>query len=65
MPRNLTSDCTLPPAVKQVIYRRLHDVLTGKDLGGAVAHLLADERRNIREILQETKADLPDYWRQP
>lgn len=39
MPRDLTSDCTLPPAVKQVIYRRLHDVLTGKDLGGAVAHL--------------------------
>ena len=65
MPRDLTSDCTLPSAVKQAIYRRLHDVLTGKDQGAAFAHLSVDERRNIREILRETKADLPDYWRQP
>ena len=52
----------LPRAVKQVIYRRLHEVLTGKDQDGAFAHLSAEERRNIREILRETKADLPDYW---
>lgn len=52
----------LPPAVKQVIYRRLHDVLTGKDQGAAFAHLSAAERRNIREILQETKKDLPGNW---
>ncbi|GDY22470.1 hypothetical protein LBMAG56_38170 [Verrucomicrobiota bacterium] len=54
----------LPPAVKQVIYRRLHDVLTGKDQGESFAHLSPVERRNIREILQETKADWPGHWRQ-
>jgi hypothetical protein len=38
-------------------------VLSGKDNGKEFAHLSADDRRNILEILLETKVNLPDYWR--
>jgi hypothetical protein len=57
----------LPEQTKAYIYRRLYDVLTGKatdaDSQKAFAHLSADERRAIYEILIDTKPDLPAYWR--
>lgn len=53
----------LPPAVRQRVYGRLHDILTGADRSATYAHLTGDERRAILEILRETKADLPEYWR--
>lgn len=53
----------LPPEVKSHLYRRLHEVLTGKDQSEEYARLTAADRQNILEILLETKQDLPDYWK--
>jgi hypothetical protein len=49
----------LPAQLKEVIYQRLFNILTGKEedfdsLPG---------RQAILEILRETKPDLPSYWR--
>jgi hypothetical protein len=53
----------LPAEVKDYVYRRLWEVLTGKDTGKDFAHLSTADRLAVREILLETKANLPDYWR--
>ncbi len=53
----------LPTAAKDQVYRRLREILTGQDQGPAFAHLSADDRRAILEILSETKPDLPDDWK--
>ena len=52
----------LPDAAKEYVYRRLWDVLSGKDTSAEFAHLSADDRKAIRDILLETKKGLPDYW---
>jgi hypothetical protein len=53
---------SLPKPVLDMVYRRLWDVLTGKDTSKDFAHLSHADRRAIREILIETKPSLPDYW---
>jgi len=53
---------TLPEQVKGRIYRRLWEVLTGRDNSDDFAHLSADDRRAILEILRDTKDGLPDYF---
>ncbi|MEO7145592.1 MAG: hypothetical protein ABI165_19020 [Bryobacteraceae bacterium] len=53
----------MPAAAKDRLYRRLFDVLTGKDSSKAFARLTAADRKAILEILRETKKGLPDYWR--
>jgi len=53
----------LPTLVKKGIYQRLLDVLTGKHTDKDFEHLSESECENIREILWETKKDLPDYWK--
>jgi hypothetical protein len=53
----------LPAAVKDYVWRRLWDVLSGKDTSKAFAHLGAEDRRAIVDILRETKPNLPDYWK--
>jgi hypothetical protein len=53
----------LPKAAKDQAYRRLREVLTGQDQTPAFAHLSADDRRAILDILTETKPDLPDDWK--
>jgi hypothetical protein len=53
----------LPDAARQRVYRRLHDVLTGKDRSPEYAHLSAADRRTILEILRDTKPNLPESWR--
>jgi hypothetical protein len=52
----------LPSPAKEYVYRRLWDVLSGKDTSAEFAHLSADDRKAIRDILLETKKGLPDYW---
>jgi hypothetical protein len=47
----------LPQAVKQYVYRRLHDVLDGRDTNPHFAHLSSDDRTAIRAILEETKPE--------
>ena len=53
----------LPDHVRARLYERLHAVLTSTERGEAFAHLSADDRQAILEIMRETKPDLPDYWR--
>ena len=53
----------LPVAMKEHLYSRLWEILSGKDQSATYASLSAATRRAIREILAETKRDLPDYWK--
>jgi hypothetical protein len=52
----------LPASVKERVYRRLWDVLTGKETGKDYAHLSGADRQAIKEILIDTKPGLPEYW---
>jgi len=47
----------LPPLAKETIYRRLWEVLDGKDKTAPFAHLSDSDRAEIRDILLETKPD--------
>jgi hypothetical protein len=53
----------LPPQIKEMIYKRLFEVLTGADNSEKFQAVAPSDRKAILEILQETKKDLPDYWR--
>jgi hypothetical protein len=49
--------------VKDYVWRRLWDVLSGKDKTKEFAHLSGADRRAILEILIATKRNLPAFWR--
>ncbi|XAL99345.1 hypothetical protein OT109_17415 [Phycisphaeraceae bacterium D3-23] len=51
----------MPALLKDAVYRQLFDALAGMETG-LNAHLDADERTAIVEILRATKDDLPAYW---
>ena len=53
---------SLPDIAKKYIYKRLHEVLSGKDSSEPFKHLTHSMKKNIYEILKETKKGLPDYW---
>jgi hypothetical protein len=53
----------LPGSVRDRVLRRLYEVLSGADQRPKFARITASDRRAIFEILRETKAGLPDYWR--
>jgi hypothetical protein len=53
----------LPALVRERVFRRLYDVLTGADTNPKFNKLPAEERRAIIQILLDTKPNLPDYWR--
>jgi hypothetical protein len=55
----------LPPLMKAEVYKRLGDVLSGKDQRPEYAHLSANDRQAIMEILIDTKPDLPTDWKIP
>ena len=52
----------LPEPVKDYVYRRLWDVLCGRDDGGGFDHLKRSARRKMIEILLDSKPGLPPYW---
>ena len=52
----------LPGPVKDQIYRRLWEIVTGQDKSPEFASLTAADRRAVFEILRETKKGLPEYW---
>jgi hypothetical protein len=54
---------SIPDAAREKIYRRLYDVLTGKDASAKFAALSAEDRRVAYEILRDTKSGLPAYWK--
>ncbi len=49
----------LPPEAKSYVYRRLEEVLSGKDASREFSHLTPPDRRAIREILADTLPDFP------
>jgi hypothetical protein len=53
----------MPDAVRERVYRRLYDVLSGKDASKTFARLSDSDRRAILEILLDTKPGLPAYWK--
>ncbi|MBS1828424.1 MAG: hypothetical protein JST93_24165 [Acidobacteria bacterium] len=54
---------SMPDVARERIYKRLHDVLTGKEKGAKYASLSDADRRAILEILLDTKPNLPSYWK--
>ena len=52
----------LPVALRDMLYRRMWEVLSGRDTTPAFSHLGEQERQRIRGILADTKTDLPSYW---
>jgi hypothetical protein len=55
----------LPPPVREAVYRRLWEVLSGKDKTARYARLSAADRAAVVAILRDTKKGLPDYFEQP
>jgi hypothetical protein len=53
----------LPGPLKEKLYRRLYDILTGVETGEPWDRLTPAVRTAIREILRDTKPGLPEYWR--
>ena len=53
----------LPEMARDRVYRRIWEVLSGKDQSKAFARLSAADRQNILEILRDTKPALPGYFR--
>jgi hypothetical protein len=53
----------MPKAVLDRVYRRLYDVLTGKDVSAKFASIAPADRQAVLEILRDTKPNLPEYWR--
>ncbi len=54
----------LPAELKAIVFRKLHEVLTGVDQSSTFQHLSAEDRQAILEILRDTKKDLPPAWRE-
>jgi hypothetical protein len=52
----------LPGEAKSAVYARMWEILSGKDTGTRYQRLTPADRRNIVEILRDTKKDLPDYF---
>jgi hypothetical protein len=55
----------MPDTVRDRVYQRLFDVLTGKDNGKTFAGLSAADRQAVLEIVRATKPKLPAYWLSP
>jgi hypothetical protein len=55
----------LPTRVREKVYQRLSEILTGQDQSEQFAHLTRADRQAILEILRETKKDLPESWISP
>jgi hypothetical protein len=53
----------LPQDAKTELYRRLADVLTGRDRSPKYAGLSQADRDAAFEIVAATKTDLPAFWR--
>ena len=53
----------IPAPAKEFIYRRMLDVLTGREQGPEYAALSSEDRRAVLEILVATKPGLPEEWK--
>ena len=48
--------------MKDYVWKRLWAILSGDDNAKEFAHLSPQDRQAIAEILQDTVAELPDFW---
>jgi hypothetical protein len=53
---------SLPSEAREAVYRRMWQILSGKDRAGKYARLSLADRQAVVEILLATKEDLPDYF---
>jgi hypothetical protein len=53
----------LPQTAKDMVYRRMWEVLSGRDSATKYARLSRADRKAVLEILRDTKPDLPVYFR--
>jgi hypothetical protein len=51
----------LPAPAKEYVYRRLNEILSGKDASPEFNHLTATDRETIRDILLATKPDFAAF----
>jgi hypothetical protein len=54
----------IPSPAKDYIYRRLFDILSGREQGPEFAALSSQDKRAILEILVATKPGVPEEWKQ-
>jgi len=54
----------MPEAAKAYVYRRLGEVLSGRDTSDKFAHLSSPDRAAVTEILRQTKPDVAEAWKQ-
>ena len=52
----------MPDQVRERVYQRLHEILTGKDTSKTFPNLSPETRGAILEILRATKSGLPASW---
>jgi hypothetical protein len=55
------SFAAVPQAAREYVYRRLWEILNGKDTSAEFAHLSAEDRKAILEILLDTKSEFADF----
>jgi hypothetical protein len=53
----------MPDVVRDRVYQRLYEVLTGQDKSQTFAGISASDRQAVLEIVRATKPNLPKYWR--
>ena len=53
----------LPAAARTAVYQRMSTILSSADAAPKYAHLSAEDRQAVVEILRDTKNDLPASWR--
>jgi hypothetical protein len=53
----------LPAPIREKVYERMLEILTGKETGADYQTLSRESRRAVLEILAETKSDLPKAWK--
>ena len=52
----------MPDVVRERVYQRLYEVLTGKDKSQTFAGISPADRQAVFEIVRATKPKLPEYW---
>jgi hypothetical protein len=53
----------MPEYDRERIWQRVYQVLNGRDSSKKFARLSAEDRQAILEIVRDTKANLPVYWK--
>jgi hypothetical protein len=48
--------------VRERVYQRLYEVLSGKDQSKTFAGITGADRLAVLEIVRATKPKLPEYW---